>query len=98
MEVGEVFPILPTAIVGNGKIMLAFRLGSSFNSLAWVGKGKEKGKMYLPGENRSSGFCDVSFVSEWRGLPIDLSHKVNSDDKNCKVPSAVAAKTTFPVN
>ena len=89
--------MLPTAIVGNGEIELGFVVISSFIAFACVGKGNEKGKMYLPAANRPSAFCEV-FAPEWLGLPIDLSHNVTSDDRNCKDPSEVAAKTTLPFN
>ena len=100
MEDSDVFLILPVATVGNGAIELAFG-DSSFIAFACVGKGKENGKLYLPRANRPSVFCDEMFgseIPERRGLPIDLSHNVNSDNKNCKDPSEVAAKTTFPFN
>lgn len=94
VEEGELLAILPTAIVGNGNLELG--VGSSFNELGCVGKGNENGKMYFPRGNRPSTFCDVEFASEWRGLPIDLSHNVKPNAKNCKDPSEVAAETTFP--
>ena len=92
------FLILPIGIVGNDKIELAFGVFSSLIALACVGKGKENGKMYFPGANRPSTLCDTFSSPEWRGLPIDLSHNINSDDRNGKYPSEVAAETTFPFN
>ena len=94
------FPILPTGSVGKGEIELAFGVGSSFIAFACLGKGNEKGKIYFPGANRPSAFRDVALAValEWLGFPIDLSHNVTSEERNCKDPSEVAAKTTLLFN